>query len=95
MVGESANRHGIGTKLEVTPQLGGPTQFRKVGVRSHVLGQSELTEHFGMGADASSIDRVAVTWPTTGMVTVLRDVPANSTIVIHEGRDEYLVLDPD
>ncbi len=77
----------MGTNLEVTPRLGGRGQFIEVGARSHFLGQSELTRHFGLGAEASTIDRVAVTLRTTGMVTVLQDVPANSTIVTHDGRN--------
>ena len=91
VVGDSANTGGIGTRLTVEVQAGAAPQIREVGVRSHFLGQSELAEHFGLGPGADRVAQVTVTWPTTGEVTVLRDVPANATIVVREGQPGYEV----
>ena len=62
------------------------------GVATHFLGQSEATLHFGLRAAAEAapdVARVTVTWPASGVRTVLEDVPANVTIVIREGEDGY------
>ena len=91
VVGESANTGGIGAKLSVKVQDAAVPQIREVGVRSHFLGQSELAEHFGLGPGADRVEQVTVTWPTTGEVTVLRDIPANTTIVVREGQPGYEV----
>ena len=91
VVGESANTGGIGTKLAVVVTDGATPQIREIGVRSHFLGQSELAEHFGLGPGADGVAQVTVTWPTTGEVTVLRDLPANTTIVVREGHPGYEV----
>ena len=89
LVGESANTRGIGAKLTVKVRDATAPQIREVGVRGHFLGQSELAEHFGLGPGADRVEQVTVTWPTTGEVTVLRDVPANATIVVREGQPGY------
>jgi hypothetical protein len=89
LVGESSNRSGVGARVVVTPRVGGPSQFREIGVRSHFLGQSEITEHFGLGPGIAEVAEVRIWWPGTEKELVLRDLPANETIVIHEGRDGY------
>ncbi len=91
VVGDRANSSGIGTKLKVGTQNGVASQIREIGVRSHFLGQSELTEHFGLGPGVDRVEEITVVWPTTGEVTVLRDVPANVTIIVREGQPGYQV----
>ena len=89
LVGASSNRSGVGAKVSVIPRLGGPSQVREIGVRSHFLGQSEITEHFGLGPGLAEVAEVRIWWPRTGQEVVLRNLPANETIVVHEGRDGY------
>ncbi len=89
LVGASSNRSGVGARVSVTRRLGGPSQVREIGVRSHFLGQSEITEHFGLGPGSGEVAEVRIWWPRTGQEVVLRDVPANETIVVYEGRGGY------
>jgi hypothetical protein len=91
VVGEQSNRDGVGARLELQDTAASAVQLREVGVRSHFLGQSELTEHFGLGFGATSVAMLTVTWPASGLTTVLRDVPANSTIVVREGVDSFVI----
>ena len=76
--GVESNPAGLGARVTVSPILGGPTQLREIGVRGHFLGQSEITEHFGLGSEIDSVDQITIRWPVSGKVTVLRDVPANT-----------------
>ena len=78
-----------GARIALKTTLEEPVQIREIGVRSHFLGQSELTEHFGLGAGAQTVAEVRIEWPCSGEVTVLRNVPANLTITVHEGREGY------
>ncbi len=94
LVDEQSNRTPIGATIEVTPKIGGKSQLRQMGVSSHFLGQSELVAHFGLGAYESTVDTVTITWPVSGEVTVLRDVPSRSTIVVREGDAGYSVAEP-
>ena len=89
LIGDTSNRSAIGVRLIVTATQGGASQLREAGVRSHFLGQSEVVEHFGLGEGVTVVDRVSITWPATGHVTVLRDVPADGTIIVREGRSGY------
>ena len=88
-IGDTSNRDGVGARIALKTTLEEPVQIREIGVRSHFLGQSELTEHFGLGAGAQTVAEVRIEWPCSGEVTVLRNVPANLTITVHEGREGY------
>ncbi len=94
LVGSETNSSGIGATVLLTPVLGGPTQMREVGVGGHFLGQSEVTAHFGLGADLAAVDRITVTWPVTGRVTVLENVPAGVAITVREGEDGFYIDGP-
>ena len=89
LVGASSNRSGVGARVSVAPRWGGPSQIREIGVRSHFLGQSEIVEHFGLGAGIAEVAEVRIWWPGTEREVVLRDLPANETIVVHESRVGY------
>jgi hypothetical protein len=92
LVGATSNRDAIGARVEVEGDAGGVVQLREAGVATHFLGQSESTLHFGLRAaagEAPAVARVTVTWPASGIRTVLEDVPANATIVIREGDEGY------
>ena len=92
LIGSGSNRDAIGARVEVEVDAEGLVQLREAGVATHFLGQSEATLHFGLRAAAEAapdVARVTVTWPASGVRTVLEDVPANATIVIREGEDGY------
>lgn len=82
------NRDGRGAIVDVTPQAGGPTQTRIVGVNSHFLGHSALAPHFGLGDPdtlaGGTIHEVTVTFPASGRSVVVRDVDPNQRLVVTE-----------
>ena len=87
--GTKSNRQGLGARVFVRAE-GLPEQIREMGVSSHFLGQSESELHFGLGAADEAV--VIVQWPASGVVTTLRDVPANSWIRVVEGESEFEVV---
>ena len=91
LVGSETNQPGIGAKVSVTPLQGGPTQVREYGVRSHFLGQSELTEHFGLSDDVERVDEITIRWPVSNTLQVLEDVPANVTIIVLEDEEGFYI----
>ncbi len=91
LVGSKTNQPGIGAKVSVTPLQGGPTQVREYGVRSHFLGQSELTEHFGLSDDVDRVDEITIRWPASNTLQILKDVPANVTIIVREDEQGFYI----
>ena len=86
--GTSSNRDGRGAKLRVQVEPDGPWQIREVGVGSHFLGEGELAQHFGLGADFdAAVDRVArveVEWPASGVLQSFEQVAAGQTLHVVE-----------
>lgn len=80
LVGEGANRFGIGTRITVRTKASEQTQEQQPtrGYQSSV----EPLLHFGLGKQAV-IDEIRVVWPD-GRVTVKRNVPANQRLKIEQ-----------
>ena len=79
----SANRAGIGARIEVT--TGSVTQTREVyaGIGQHAP-QAPLTQIFGLGG-ATAIDRIRVRWPNPSLTVSERtNVAVNQFYTIHE-----------
>jgi hypothetical protein len=73
--------NGFGARvLAVT---GGTTQTRVITGGSNFIGVSELSAHFGLGAD-EIVDELRVIWPN-GDVSVFEDVAANRTVTVRAG----------
>lgn len=49
------------------------------------MGQSEITAHFGLGANNDSVT-VLVTWPSTSFEVILNDVKPNRKYRVHKPR---------
>ncbi len=82
LVGSTANRDGIGARVELTLAAGAkPWQIVKTG--SSYASQSELPLTFGIGA-ATAATAVRVRWPG-GKTDTIGRVAANQTVVIKEG----------
>lgn len=82
LVGDGANRAGIGARVEVT--AGGVTQVQEVsGGYGHFGMQHDVALTFGLG-EACDIDSVSVLWPG-GAVDTWSDVGANYTITLGQG----------
>ncbi len=83
-VGGPSNRDGIGARVNVTPEAGGPAQWRLVHTGSSYLSQSELPLTFGLGS-ARKVAKVEVVWPS-GHVDSATGVAANQILTFQEGK---------
>jgi hypothetical protein len=79
-----SNRDGIGARLELTAD--GRTFVDQVTSGSSYLAQHDMRAHFGLGR-AQRADQLEITWPS-GRVDVLKSLPANHVITVHEGQGE-------
>ncbi len=82
--GTESNRDGRGAKIRVQIEPDGPWLVREVGVGSHFLGEGELIQHFG-AFDASTVHRVEVEWPASGIVQSFDELAVNQTLLVVEG----------
>ena len=82
LVGQQSNRDGIGAKVRL--RSGAVTQTASVKSGSSYCSQSQLAVTFGLKA-AQAIDKLEVSWPR-GKTQVLKALPINSMITIHEER---------
>ncbi|RNC82811.1 MAG: CRTAC1 family protein [Phycisphaera sp.] len=82
--GTVSNREGIHAFITVTPDSAMPSKklVHEIDGGSNFLSHNERTAHFGLGTDTEA-DVVMIEWPS-GIVQVLRDVPANSVIQVVE-----------
>jgi hypothetical protein len=81
-VGVTANRDGVGARVDVTLD-GGAKLWQIVKTGSSYASQSELPLTFGLGT-AERVSSVRVTWPG-GRVETIGPVMVNQLIVIKEG----------
>jgi hypothetical protein len=79
-----SNRDAIGARVRVT--AGRRVQVREVRSGASYLSQGDLRLHFGLGQSRRA-DLVEVRWPS-GAVQRLRDVAADQTVTLHEGRED-------
>ena len=83
--GTVGNARGLGTRIEVTPTPGAPTQLRVVGVGQHFGGHGDSMPHFLLGdREGPPVHEVRITWPASGTTQVLHDVPRNDVLVVDE-----------
>jgi enediyne biosynthesis protein E4 len=80
--GSMPNWQAIGAKVNLW--TGGMRQQRLVRTGSSYLSQSEVnTLIFGLGENQKA-DSLTVTWPTSGAVSTLKDLPAGEVYIIEE-----------
>jgi len=87
--GVSTNRSAIGASIKLSFNDSGKERsvYRDVNSGGS-FGSSPLRQHFGIGK-ASSIKRVEITWPVTGKIQVLENLPINANISIKEGEHQF------
>lgn len=83
-VGTTSNADGIGARVTVRAEPGGPLQIREIGSAGHYMGQSERVAHFGIPPGAETVHEVRVYWPVTDVEQELHDVARNATLVFEE-----------
>ena len=82
LVGTRSNRSAIGARVAVT--TGERRQIREILSASSYISQSDLRQHFGLGA-ARKVDQIEVRWPS-GRVDRVHDVDVDQFIVLEEDR---------
>ena len=89
LVGKQTNRSAIGARLEVeVKRSDGTHTIRRVIGNNGSFGGNTLVESIGL-LDATSVDRVTVTWPTSKTTQTFRNLRADQAIEITEGADSY------
>ncbi|MEO7043747.1 MAG: FG-GAP-like repeat-containing protein [Ferruginibacter sp.] len=87
--GTASNRVAIGAKIKVT--------FKENNIERSVyrdvnsggsFGSNPLRQHIGLG-QASSIEKIEITWPVTGKVQVFENPPVDTNIKIIEGDKDF------
>jgi hypothetical protein len=82
LIGTTSNRSGLGALVRVTAR--GRTCTKVDDGKSGYLSQSLYPLYFGLG-DATSADRIEVSWPSGRAQTVPGPIGSNSTIEVTEG----------
>ena len=82
LIGTHCNRTAIGARARVL--TGKHLQMDEVNSGSSVMSQSDLRLHFGLGRSAV-VDRIEITWPTTGKKESFTRIKANQILTIREG----------
>jgi hypothetical protein len=82
LLGTQSNRSAIGARVTVT--AGGRRQIREVMSGSSYISQSDLRQHFGLGAVAK-VDQIEVRWPR-GAVEHVGNVEADQFVTLQEGQ---------
>lgn len=85
--GTESNRSGIGSRITIEGEI--PSGFRSIHrtvTTGGSFGSSSLQQEVGLGK-MSHIERLEITWPTSGKKQVFRDVSANRIYRISEDSD--------
>ena len=82
--GDKTNYFGIGATIRVQVTPGGPTQMRLVNCNANYQSHDEVTAHFGLGPNVTTIHRVTVEWPVSGITRIYDDVSPNQTLTLFE-----------
>jgi hypothetical protein len=81
VIGTRSNRSGIGARVYCV--TGRHRQMDEIRSGGSYLSQNDVRVHFGLGP-AARADLVQVQWPS-GVVDILRDVPADQILTVVEG----------
>ncbi len=86
LVGTTANREGIGSRITVTPDTLEPAgaMLREVESGGAYIAQSERTAFFGLGLATTSVDRLRVAW-LAGATETFTNLPANRRLTVIQG----------
>jgi len=87
LIGVISNRDAVGARVAI--HVNGSHQFREVVSGDSYGSQSFLRIHFGLD-QASKVDRLVVTWPTSKKTQLFTNVAVNRIIEITEGEDRLV-----
>jgi len=81
LLGTASNRDAVGALVRV--HAGGKTLTRYQDGKSGYLSQSVMPLYFGLG-DATTIEKIEVTWPSGKTETVTRGLAMNRLLTLKE-----------
>jgi hypothetical protein len=88
--GTKSNRSAIGAHMAVSFHENGVQRTVYMDVNSGgSFGANPFRKEIGIGK-ATMIDELTITWPTSGMVQVFRNVAPRQFLTIEEGKDELV-----
>ena len=85
LVGVKTNRSAIGTRVKAV--MGSRVVYAQVSSGGS-FGANPLEQHLGLGK-ASEVDRLEISWPTSGTRQVFEHVKANQSLEIREFEKSY------
>ncbi len=87
--GTISNKVAIGAKIKVTFKENNTERsvYRDVNSGGS-FGSNPLLQHIGIG-QATSIDKIEITWPVTGRVQIFKNPPVDTNIKIKEGDSKF------
>ncbi len=93
LVGDEANRFGVGARIEVAVREGeGRRTVHALAGSGGSFGGSSLQQEIGLGA-ADGVETLTVRWPGSGAVQVFTGVAMDRFYELVEGRDQLVPLD--
>jgi hypothetical protein len=93
LVGVTTNRQGVGARIDVqveTPR--GPRTIHRAAGCVSSFGQCPRRQEIGLG-DATRINGVEISWPTSGLRQELGPLPLDSSVRVTEGVAEVEALE--
>jgi hypothetical protein len=81
LTGKAGNTMALGAKVELWDN--GNYQYTEHFLTRGYASSVDPVIHFGLGEN-STVDSIRVTWPASGYVSVLKNLPANQTVEINE-----------
>jgi enediyne biosynthesis protein E4 len=88
--GAKSNRQGIGARL--VARIGDRQIVRELYPANTYRSQAPALVHFGLDG-AQRVDELLIRWPS-GTEQVIRAIPANRHVLIHEAREQYETVEP-
>ncbi len=81
LTGSKGNTMGIGAKVELWSK--GKYQYTENFLTRGYASSVDPVIHFGLGVN-TIIDTLKITWPATGYVSILKNIPSDQTLLINE-----------
>lgn len=87
--GTVSNRVAIGARIKVTFKDSNTERsvYRDVNSGGS-FGSNPLQQHIGLG-QATSVEKIEITWPVTGKIQVFENLPVDTNIKIKEGDSKF------
>ena len=82
LLGTKSNRSAIGAR--VTLDAGGRKQIREVMSGGSYISQSDLRQHFGLGA-YQKVERLEIRWPN-GLTEQIKNLDYDQFMTVQEGK---------